>query len=329
MKALVIGGAGYIGSHMVRWLADTGHPVVAFDNLSTGHLAAVGAAGLIVGDMLDASALDAAIARVRPDVIMHFAALSIVSDSMREPLAYYRQNIGGTVNLLESMRRHGVQRLVFSSTAALFGNPLALPIAEDAPLAPINTYGWSKRFAEQVITDACRAYGLRAAALRYFNAAGAHPSAEIGESHLPETHLIPNLLRAAAGTGPPLTIYGDDHETPDGTCVRDYVHVQDLAQAHQLAAELMDRPGQPAFQTYNLGNGLGFSVMEVLRAAERVVGRPIPHGMAGRRPGDPPSLVASSQRARDLLGWTPRYPDLESILETAWRWHQAPRYGHP
>ncbi|MGQ0620843.1 MAG: UDP-glucose 4-epimerase GalE [Panacagrimonas sp.] len=329
MKTLVIGGAGYIGSHMVRWLKDAAHPVSVFDNLSTGHREAVGHAELIVGDMLDAAALDAAIASSRPDVIMHFAALSIVSDSMREPLAYYRQNIGGTVNLLESMRRHGVRRLVFSSTAALFGHPQVLPIGEDAPLAPINTYGRSKRFAEQVIEDACRAHGLQAAALRYFNAAGAHPSGEIGESHTPETHLIPNLLRAAAGTGPLLTLYGDDHDTADGTCVRDYVHVQDLAQAHQLAAEAMDDPGQPAFQTYNLGNGLGFSVREVLRAAERVVGRPIPHQMAGRRPGDPPSLVASSQRALDVLGWTPRYPDLERIIETAWRWHQAPRFGLP
>lgn len=326
MKTLVIGGAGYIGSHMVRWLADAGQPVVAFDNLSTGHRAAVGASELIVGDMLDAAALDAAVARTRPTVIMHFAALSIVSDSMREPLPYYRQNIGGTVNLLESMRRHGVPRLVFSSTAALFGNPQALPIAEGAALAPINTYGWSKRFAEQVIEDACRAHGLRAVALRYFNAAGAHPSGEIGESHTPETHLIPNLLRAAAGSGPPLTIFGNDHDTPDGYCVRDFVHVQDLAQAHQLAAEALAREDLPAFQTYNLGNGRGFSVMQVLRAAERVVGHPIPQVLAGRRAGDPPSLVASSQRAHEILDWKPRLPDLESIIETAWRWHQSPRY---
>lgn len=326
MKTLVVGGAGYIGSHMVRWLEDAGHPVAAFDNLSTGHREAVGPAELIVGDVLDAAALDAAIARTRPEVIMHFAALSIVSDSMREPLSYYRQNIGGTVNLLESMRRHGVPRLVFSSTAALFGNPLSLPIDENAAVTPINTYGWSKRFAEQVIEDACRSHGIRAAALRYFNAAGAHPSGEIGESHTPETHLIPNLLRAAAGTGPMLTIFGDDHETPDGYCVRDYVHVQDLAQAHQLAAEAMDRTEGSALKTFNLGNGRGFSVMEVLRAAERVVGRPIPYQMAGRRVGDPPSLVASSQRASAQLGWAPQYPALESIIETAWRWHRAPRY---
>lgn len=326
MKTLVIGGAGYIGSHMLRWLIDSGQDVVAFDNLSTGHRLAVGEAELIEGDLCEAAALDRALARVRPDVVMHFAALSLVGDSVRDPLRYYAQNVGGTVGLLEAMRRNEVQHLVFSSTAAVFGTPSVQPIAEDAACAPINPYGWSKLMAERAIADACAAHDMRAICLRYFNAAGAHRSAEIGESHQPETHLIPNLLRAAAGVGPALTVFGTDHPTPDGSCLRDYVHVEDLAQAHALAAERLARPDRPRFETYNLGNGQGFSVLEVLRAAERVVGRPIPHQLAGRRNGDPPALVACSDRARAELGWSPSLPGIEQILDSAWRWHQAPRY---
>lgn len=326
MKTLVIGGAGYIGSHMLRCLVDAHQDVVAFDNLSTGHRAAVGAAELIEGDLCDTDSLGRALARVRPDVVMHFAALSLVGESVRDPLRYYAQNVGGTIGLLETMRRHEVPRLVFSSTAAVFGTPLVQPIAEDAVCTPINPYGWSKLMAERTIADACAAHDLRAICLRYFNAAGAHRSGEIGESHQPETHLIPNLLRAAAGLGPPLTVFGTDHPTPDGSCLRDYVHVEDLAQAHALAARRLADADRPRFEAYNLGNGQGFSVLEVLRAAERVVGRPIAHHLAGRREGDPPCLVACSDRARSELGWSPQIPDIEPILSSAWRWHHAPRF---
>lgn len=326
MKTLVIGGAGYIGSHMLRWLMESNQEVVAYDNLSTGHRPAVGAAELIEGDLCDTETLAQTLARVRPDVVMHFAALSLIGDSVREPLRYYAQNVGGTIGLLDAMRRNGVRHLVFSSTAAVFGTPLEQPIAEDASRTPINPYGWSKLMAERAIADACAAHDLRAICLRYFNAAGAHRSGEIGESHQPETHLIPNLLRAAAGAGPALTVFGTDHPTPDGSCVRDYVHVDDLAQAHDLAAQRLARPDRPRFETYNLGNGQGFSVLEVLRAAERVVSRPIPHQVSGRREGDPPILVACSDRARSELGWAPRTPGIEQILASAWRWHQAPRF---
>ncbi|HKY93570.1 MAG TPA: UDP-glucose 4-epimerase GalE [Nevskiaceae bacterium] len=326
MKVLVLGGAGYVGSHMVRRLLEAGHDVLVFDNLSTGHRAAIGDAQFMQADLLDPDAIDVAVKVFQPDAAMHFAARSLVGESVTDPVTYYRHNVGGTLNLLDALRRNGAPRLVFSSTAALFGVPKSLPILEDDAAAPINPYGWSKRAAEAAIADACTAYGLRACALRYFNAAGADPSGTIGESHTPETHLIPNVLRAAAGTGPALKLFGDDFETPDGTCVRDYVHVNDLADAHLLAVEALGRAELPAFQTYNLGNGQGFSVREVLASAQRVVGRPIPHSVVGRRPGDPPSLVASSRRAREVLGWRPALDALDTIIETAWRWHQAPRY---
>lgn len=327
MKTLVIGGAGYIGSHMVRCLAEAGAEVAVFDDFSTGHPQALGpGVEVIEGDLLDAAALDHALTASCADVVMHFAALSVISDSSSDPLRYYRHNVGGTLQLLEAMRRHDVRRLVFSSTAALFGAPTQLPITEDAPTAPVNPYGWSKQMAERVIADACAAHGLRAVALRYFNAAGAHCSGEIGESHQPETHLIPNVLRAAAGLGPGLTIFGDRHATHDGSCVRDYVHVDDLCRAHQQAAQALERPELPAFQTYNLGSGRGYSVHDIVRAAERVVGQPIQCQLAPPRAGDPPCLVADSARARQLLNWTPRHTEIESIIASAWRWHRAQRY---
>lgn len=324
MRILVCGGAGYIGAHMVKCLAEHGHEITVFDNLATGHRAAVPWGTLVVGDVLDRAALDAVFASGRHDAVMHFCARSLVGESVVEPYACYRNNVVGTLTLLEAMRAAGVDRIVFSSTAAVFGNPLHDLIDEDHPVAPINPYGASKQMCERLLADAAAAYGLRAVALRYFNAAGADPAGRIGESHRPETHLIPNVLRAALGQGPALQLFGDDYPTRDGTCVRDYVHVDDLAAAHLAALALMeDRPG---FHAFNLGNGAGFSVREVIAAAERVAGRRIACAVAPRRPGDPPTLVASSARARGQLGWRPRYSELDAIIETAWRWHRAPAY---
>ncbi|MGY3041469.1 UDP-glucose 4-epimerase [Rhodanobacter sp. TND4EL1] len=247
---------------------------------------------------------------------------SLVGESMTRPYDYYANNITGTLNLLQVMQQHGVDRLVFSSTAAVFGQPVSDRIDEDHPTAPINPYGASKLMVERILADAHAAYGLRSVALRYFNAAGAIPDGDIGEAHNPETHLIPNVLRAALGTGPALKVFGDDYPTTDGTCVRDYVHVDDLAQAHLLALEYMDR--QAGAHTFNLGNGQGFSVREVMAAAEQVTGKLVPHTMAPRRAGDPAVLVASSDKARRELGWSPRYVELAPIIESARRWHANP-----
>ena len=321
---LVCGGAGYIGSHMARWLALRGTRVTVLDNLSTGHREAVQWGELVEADVLDPSSLERAFSGRRFDAVMHFCARSLVGESMAEPYAYYANNVTGTLNLLDVMRRHGVTRLVFSSTAAVFGQPVADRIDEQHPRQPINPYGASKLMVERILADAASAYGLRSVALRYFNAAGASLDATIGESHQPETHLIPNVLRAALGTGPALKVFGDDYPTPDGTCVRDYVHVDDLAQAHERAlAYLEANPGAHAF---NLGNGQGFSVREVIAAASAVSGSPIAHAIEPRRPGDPSVLVASSAKARELLGWTPVHATLEPIIESALRWHRAPRF---
>jgi UDP-glucose 4-epimerase len=255
---------------------------------------------------------------------MHFCARSLVGESVAEPYAYYANNVTGTLNLLDAMRRHGVARLVFSSTAAVFGQPVADRIDEDHPRQPINPYGASKLMVERILADAASAYGLRSVALRYFNAAGASADASIGESHQPETHLIPNVLRAALGTGPALKVFGDDYPTPDGTCVRDYVHVDDLAQAHELALAYLD--ANPGAHAFNLGNGQGFSVREVIAAAAAVSGRPIAHAIEPRRPGDPSVLVASSAKARGQLGWKPVHTRLEPIIESALHWHQGQRF---
>jgi len=322
---LVCGGAGYIGSHLVRHLLDRGHRVTVFDNLSTGHRAAIGSATLVEGDMLDPRALEQAFAHAPMDAVVHFAALSIVADSVRDPERYRRNNVDGTVNLVRAMRQAGVRRLVFSSSAAVYGHASGEWINEDAQRRPINPYGASKAMAEDVLAEACRDGGMAVAALRYFNAAGAHPSGVIGESHQPETHLIPNVLRVSAGvdTGP-VQIFGRDYPTADGTCIRDYVHVDDLADAHRCALEwLEDRDG---FYPFNLGSGQGFSVLEVLEAACRVTGRKIRSVDAPRRSGDPHRLVASITRARQVLGWQPRYSDLDTLIDTAWGWHRAPRF---
>lgn len=323
MKILVAGGAGYIGAHMCRLLADNAHECVVLDDLSTGHREAVRWGRLEQASLLDSPRLDAIIAAERPDAVMHFAALSIVSDAARDPAGYYANNFIGTLNLLNAMRKHGVQRLVFSSTASVYGEPQQSPVTEDHPLLPLNTYGASKLAAERMIADFCAAYGLRAVALRYFNAAGAEAAAGIGESHTPETHLIPNLLRGAADSQP-VSIFGMDYPTRDGTCVRDYIHVNDLCRAHLLALDYLGR--QPGFTAMNLGTGSGYTVREILAAASAVVGKPIPIRETGRRAGDPAVLVASSAMAKSLLGWQPAITDIRAIIASAWEWHRNPRY---
>jgi len=324
MKVLVCGGAGYIGSHIVRHLLAERHEVVVFDNLSTGHREATGGATLVEGDLADKKALQSLFANYRIDAVMHFCALSLVGASVKDPCGYYQNNVAGTLNLLQAMRMANVDKLVFSSTAAVFGNPECESIDEDHPTRPINPYGASKLMVERVLADAALAYGLHSVALRYFNAAGADASGDIGESHEPETHLIPNILRAALGMGGQLKIFGDDYPTRDGTCVRDYVHVNDLATAHLRAVEFMS--AHDGAHVFNLGNGQGFTVLETIAAAERVLGGPIAFARAPRRPGDPPVLLASSKRAREQLGWSPVFTDIERIIETACRWHRRPRY---
>jgi len=325
---LVCGGAGYIGSHMTQWLHAQGHAVTVLDNLSTGHREAIRWGDWIEADLLDPVSLERAFQGRHFDAVMHFCARSLVGESVSQPYSYYANNVTGTLNLLEVMRRHGVDQLVFSSTAAVFGNPVASLIDEEHPKAPINPYGASKLMVERILADAAQAYGLRSVTLRYFNAAGAMPQHGIGEAHLCETHLIPNMLRAALGTGAALKIFGDDYDTPDGTCVRDYVHVEDLAQAHGLALDFMGRHG--GAHAFNLGNGQGFSVREVIAAAGKVAGREVAFDIAPRRGGDPARLVASSSKAREVLGWHPRWIELVPIIESAWRWHrEQPAWSLP
>ena len=323
-RVLVCGGAGYIGSHMAKWLAAHGAEPVVLDNLSTGHREAVRFGPLVEADLLDPTSLDAAFAAGPFEAVMHFCARSLVGESVQQPLAYYENNVAGTLNLLQAMRRHGVDRIVFSSTAAVFGEPVAATIDEDHPKTPINPYGASKLMVERVLADAAQAYGLRSVTLRYFNAAGASADGDIGEAHTPETHLIPNVLRAALGDGSRLKVFGDDWPTPDGTCVRDYIHVDDLAQAHWLALDHMAAHG--GAHAFNLGNGRGFSVREVIAAAEAASGRTVAFDIAPRRAGDPAVLVAASDRARDVLGWSPRHADLAEIIDSAWRWHCRPAF---
>ncbi|RPD85381.1 UDP-glucose 4-epimerase GalE [Luteimonas sp. 100069] len=324
MRILVCGGAGYIGSHMAKWLGAHGAEAVVLDNLSTGHREAVRFGRLIEADLLDPASLDTAFALGPFDAVMHFCARSLVGESVQKPYDYYDNNVVGTLNLLRAMQRHGVGKIVFSSTAAIFGEPVSARINETHPKTPINPYGASKLMVERVLADAGAAYGLRSVCLRYFNAAGASPDGDIGEAHTPETHLIPNVLRAALGNGERLKVFGDDWPTPDGTCVRDYIHVDDLAQAHWQALAYMEtHAGAHAF---NLGNGQGFSVREVITAAEAVSGHEIPWDIAPRRAGDPAVLVASNDLARRELGWTPRYTSLPEIIQTAWRWHCAPTF---
>ena len=323
MNILVCGGAGYIGSHMVRVLRSAGHQVSIFDNLSTGYEWSIpDGVFLLQADLLNEGALESFLSSQKFDAVMHFSAKSLVGESVQQPHEYYLNNVLGTLNLLRAMQKAEIDKFIFSSTAATFGNPVADLIDENHPQNPINPYGKTKLMVEQILEDYASAYGLRSVSLRYFNAAGADPLAEIGEAHDPETHLIPNILRSCLSTMPAsqLKVFGTDYPTSDGTCIRDYVHVNDLADAHLKAVHyLEDREGAYAF---NLGNGSGFSVLEVLAAAEEVVGQEIPYEIAPRREGDPAVLVAESALAREKLDWTPRYQDIKSIVETAWVWHQ-------
>jgi UDP-glucose-4-epimerase GalE len=317
---LVTGGAGYVGSHACKALAAAGHTPVVYDNLGRGHREFVRWGPLEVGDVGDGARLDAVFARHRIDAVMHFAALAYVGESVEQPALYYRNNVGGTLELLEAMRRAGVRRLVFSSTCATYGVPERMPITEDLPQQPINPYGMSKLIVERMLRDYDAAYGLRSVSLRYFNAAGCDPDGEVGEDHDPETHLIPRVLTAADGALPHVEIFGTDYPTPDGTCQRDYVHVSDLAAGHVQALDYLGRGG--ATTAVNLGTGRAFSVREVVAAAERVTGRRVPVREAARRAGDPPVLVADATRARMVLGFAPGFTEIGPIVETAWRWHK-------
>jgi UDP-arabinose 4-epimerase len=317
VRVLVAGGAGYIGSHTCKALALAGHTPIVYDNLRTGHAWAVKWGPLERGDLNDAAALGEAMRRHRPQAVINFAALAYVGESTREPTLYYRANVAGTITLLEAMRAHDVGSLVFSSSCATYGVPARLPIVETMPQAPINPYGRSKLMAEHILRDACAAHGLAAVALRYFNAAGADPEGDLGEEHDPEPHLIPLVLQAALGNRPKVAIFGTDYDTADGTCIRDYVHVSDLATAH-VAALAACQEGR--FSAYNLGTGQGASINDVIAKAREVTGRPIEAEAAARRAGDPPVLVADPSLARATLAWAPCHSDLGSIIGSTWSW---------
>lgn len=324
MKVLVTGGAGYIGSVVSAELLRAGHQAIIYDNLSHGHRRAVPqGAQIALGDVGDAQALSRVLEQHRPDAVMHFAALIEAGESMKFPERYFRNNTASTLSLLEGMLQHGPRRLVFSSTAALYGDPERTPIEENAPLRPTNAYGESKLLVERMLAWLHQIHGLRYACLRYFNAAGA--AGELGEDHRPESHLIPLMLQVALGQRPSIAIYGADYDTPDGTCIRDYVHVSDLASAHVLALEALSSRDQ---LIYNLGNGRGFSVRQVVEVARKVTGHAIPARDAPRRPGDPAVLVASSEKIRRELGWQPHYPELEQIVASAWEWRRKHPNGY-
>ena len=323
MKILVTGGAGYIGSIVVEQLVAAGEDVVVLDNLYQGHRAAVHpSADFVEGDLANQAVIDAVLARHRPEAIMHFASFTLVGESMANPWRYLGENVTNGTNLLSSAVAHGVRRFILSSTANLFDDPERMPIDESERIVPGSPYGESKYVLERLLYWLDRIYGLRYAALRYFNAAGA--SADRGEDHHPELHLIPIVLQVALGQRDKVVIFGDDYPTRDGTCVRDYIHVLDLAQAHILALYALDQGSR----TYNLGNGQGFTVREVIETAREVTGHPIPAEVGPRRPGDPAVLVASSDKIREELGWAPQYPDLRDIVESAWRWHRAHPEGY-
>lgn len=320
MKVLVTGGAGYIGSHMVRTLGEKGHEVVIYDNLSTGYRESVLHGRLLVADLADAATLDALFVKEKFDAVAHFAAHIVVDESVREPIKYYRNNFVNALTLIETCLRHKIDKFIFSSTAAVYGIPERVPVTEGALLLPINPYGASKRMVEQVLQDVSHASGLRYVALRYFNVAGADPASRIGQKYKDATHLITVSLRAALGLRKELKIFGTDYETPDGTCIRDYIHVDDLIDAHVLALDHLSRGGTS--RVFNCGYGHGYSVREVVAEVKRVTGIDFPAQETGRREGDPPALVADSSLIRQELGWKPRYDDLAFIIKTAWDWEK-------
>ena len=321
---LITGGAGYIGSHANKLLAARGYPTLVLDNLVYGHREFVRQGDFLLADLVDSEALDLIFKRYPIQAVMHFAAFAYVGESVSDPEKYYLNNVGCTLNLLRAMRKASVETFIFSSTCATYGVPQEVPIPESHPQAPINPYGATKLMIERILQDYAQAYGLKYASLRYFNAAGADPDGEIGEDHDPETHLIPLVMYAALGRRPSISVFGNDYPTADGSCVRDYIHVTDLADAHVLALEYLLNGGESV--ALNLGNGGGYSVLEVVEEARRVTGREIVAETSPRRPGDPPALVGSADRARSLLGWNPQYADLPTILETAWNWHKL-RHG--
>ncbi|WP_300803498.1 UDP-glucose 4-epimerase GalE [uncultured Desulfovibrio sp.] len=326
MAVLICGGAGYIGSHAVRALREQGREVVVLDSLRTGHRQSLPAdVPFVEGDMRDPAVLDAIFARHTVESVLHFAASSLVGESMQLPLQYFSNNVHGMQVLLEAMVRHGVERIVFSSSAAVYGEPDSVPITEEAPLRPGNPYGESKRIMESMMRWAAAAHGLRYVSLRYFNVGGAAADGSIGEDHRPESHLIPLILQVPLGRRPHITIFGDDYDTPDGTCIRDYVGVEDLIEAHTLALRHLEAGGQS--DVFNLGSEQGFSVRQMIETARRVTGRPLPVVVGARRPGDPARLVASSRKAGDVLGWQPRQ-GVDEIIASAWRWHSRHPAGY-
>ncbi len=322
MKVFVTGGAGYVGSHCSKLLRQSGHTLLVYDNLSTGHRGAVEPDELVVGDLADTTMLRKTMDKFQPDAVMHFAASTAVGESVQEPLMYYRNNVANTVNLLDVMKEVGVRKLVFSSTCAVYGIPPKMPITEDMPTNPLSPYGRTKRMMELVYADCARAWNLGYAALRYFNASGASFEGTIGEDHTPETHLIPIVLQVALGQRKEVQIFGDDYPTADGTCVRDYIHVEDLAEAHQKALLALE-PGKELI--LNLGTGKGNSVKEVIDIAERVTGKKIARSIGPRRAGDTPELYANPLKAKEVLGWQAKITEIEDVIQTAWEWHK----NHP
>lgn len=317
---LVTGGAGYIGSHTVMALLEQGYNTITFDNLSEGHRESVTGGEFFKGDLSDPEALREVFSTHSIDGVVHFASKCYVGESMENPQKYYYENVVNGLNLLKIMMEYGVKNIIFSSSAATYGNPHHIPITEEHPASPINTYGETKLIIEKILRDYDRAYGLKYISLRYFNAAGADPKGRIGENHEPETHLIPLVLDAAMGIRENIQIFGTDYDTEDGTCVRDYIHILDLAEAHILGLKKLFSGGKSG--VYNLGTGNGNSVREIIEVAERVTGKKIPVKETPRRPGDPPALIASSKKAKKELGWKPAYEDINLIIETAWKWHK-------
>jgi UDP-glucose-4-epimerase GalE len=325
MRILVTGGAGYIGSHTTALLRASGHDVYVLDNLSTGHREAVPAGALIECDLKDRGGIERALRDWAIEAVVHFAASCYVGESVTDPAKYYRNNIVGTLNLLDAMRSVGVARIVFSSTCATYGVPTRVPITEDEPQKPVNPYGFTKLAIERALDDYSHAYGLAPIALRYFNASGAAANGQLGEDHDPETHLIPLVLQTALGQRESIQVFGTDYATPDGTCIRDYIHVDDLADAHLRAIERV-RPGQ--FQAFNVGTGRGYSVREVIELSRQVTGLPIAVREGPRRAGDPPELIAAADKARRELGWAPKHTNLKTIIESAWNWHRTNPTGY-